>query len=179
MHTTTIASRSWRGPAFVLAAFMMTMFLSAAWAAPAVQQPAETPVRADAGKETPPPPKPGAKAANATPVMVELEGTDTIGAKLAFQLKETFNAGSMFTVTAKDTPKIRILIATEPEFASRPAVGSAYSVIWTYYINATSFSSYLASEVGTVDADGVNDLAARLAERTSGIMAKYAYIFEK
>ncbi len=178
MHTPTIASQLWRGPAFVLAAFMMTLFLSAAWAAPAVQQPAETPVRADS-KETPPPPKPGTKAANATPVMVELEGTDTIGAKLAFQLKETFNGGSMFAVTAKDTPKIRILITTEPEFASRPSVGSAYSVIWTYYINSASFSSYLASEVGTVDADGVNDLAARLAERTSGIMAKYAYIFDK
>lgn len=113
-----------------------------------------------------------------TPVFVELEGTDTIGAKLSMQLQEMFNSGTLFTLTAKDEPKIRILISTKPEFTSRPGVGSAYSVIWLYHERSTAFTSYLASEVGVVSADEVPALAMRIAERTTGLAAKYSYIFK-
>ncbi|WP_051258045.1 hypothetical protein [Desulfovibrio cuneatus] len=113
-----------------------------------------------------------------TPVFVELEGTDTIGAKLSMQLQEMFNSGTLFTLTAKDEPKIRILISTKPEFTSRPGVGSAYSVIWLYHERSTAFTSYLASEVGVVSLDEVPALAMRIAERTTGLAAKYSYIFK-
>jgi hypothetical protein len=117
--------------------------------------------------------------AGATPVEVELEGTDTLGAKLAFQLKELLNSGTLFVLTSQDTPKIRILLATATEFPSRPEAGSVYSAIWLYYERPTSFNSYLAREVGVIVPGGAEDLAVRLAERTAGIAAKYAYIFEK
>jgi hypothetical protein len=117
--------------------------------------------------------------AGATPVEVELEGTDALGAKLAFQLKDLLNSGTLFLLSSQDVPKIRILLATAAEFPSRPEVGSVYSAIWLYYEKPTSFNSYLAREVGVITPAGAEDLAARLAERTAGIAAKYAYIFEK
>ena len=117
--------------------------------------------------------------AGATPVEVELEGTDSLGSKLALQLKEVLNSGTLFTLTSNDTPKIRILLSTVSEFPSRPEVGSAYSVVWLYYEKPTSFNSYLARETGVISPAGVEDLAIRLADRTAGIAAKYAYIFDK
>ena len=62
-----------------------------------------------------------------TPVAVEYEGNDSIGSRLATRVKETLNSSNLFSLTDKDAPKIRILIATVPEFKDRPGVGSAYS----------------------------------------------------
>ena len=117
--------------------------------------------------------------ADATPVAVELEGTDTLGAKLSFQLKEVFNSGTLFALNDKDTPKLVVFISTTSEFPSRPEVGSAYSVVWVYSERSSVLSNYLAHEVGVVTPEGVADLAARLAERTSGLAAKHSYIFSK
>ena len=121
---------------------------------------------------------PAAPKSAPLPVAVELEGTDTIGAKLAFQLKESFNGSSLFTLTDKEQPKIKLLISTAPEFSERPAVGSAYVVVWVYYERSTAFASLLTREVGTVTLDDVPALVTRLVERTSGLGARYGYLFE-
>ena len=42
---------------------------------------------------------------------------------LATRVKETLNSSNLFSLTDKDTPKIRILIATQPEFKDRPGRG--------------------------------------------------------
>ncbi len=112
------------------------------------------------------------------PVAVELEGTDTVGAKISFQLKEAFNTSSLFTLTDKEQPKVKLLISSVSEFSERPAVGSAYSVTWVYYERSTSFASLLTREVGTVTEADVPALVARLVERTSGIGTRYSYLFE-
>ncbi len=49
-----------------------------------------------------------------TPVAVEFEGNDSIGSRLATRVKETLNSSNLFSLSDKDTPKIRILIATKP-----------------------------------------------------------------
>lgn len=115
---------------------------------------------------------------NAVAVYVELQGTDTIGSKLAYQLRERFNTSSQFLLTDKDQPKLQIIVATTPEFASRPEVGSAYSVTWLYYASTRSYSSYLTLEVGTVSGDAVEGLVDRLVEHTTGIAAKYSHLLE-
>ena len=117
--------------------------------------------------------------AGATPVEVELDGTDSLGAKLSFQLKEMLNSGTLFNLTSAETPKIRVLLSTVSEFSTRPEAGSAYTAVWLYYEKPTSFNSYLAHETGVITPGGVEDLAAHLAERTAGVAAKYSYIFEK
>ncbi len=118
------------------------------------------------------------KSDRRTPVFVEHSGTDSIGAKLSYQLKELFNAGSMFTLTEKDTPKIRVLISTAPEFAERPAIGSVYAVVWVFSQSDGTLRHYLEREVGVVSAEDVPGLVSKLAERTDGIAAKYSYLFQ-
>ena len=114
-----------------------------------------------------------------TAVLVEHEGTDTLGAKLAFQLKETFNTSSLFTLTGKDGPKIKVYLSTAAEFPARPHIASAYSVVWAFSQADGTLSFLLAHDVGFVFAEELGGLVAKLAERTDGIAAKYAYLFAK
>ena len=120
-----------------------------------------------------------AMKAGATPITVEHEGNDTLGAKLAVQLKEIFNIGTLFALDNNDIPKLQMIISTAPEFPSRPAVGSVYSVIWVYSERANVLSNYLAHEVGILTPEDLDGLASRLASRTAGIAARHSYIFNK
>ena len=113
-----------------------------------------------------------------TPVAVEMEGTDSIGARLATRLKETFNASNLFTLNSKDTPKLRVLIATAPEFPSRPSVGSAYSIVWLFSQSEGTLRHFLMHETGVVSAEDVDALAAKIAERTDGLAVRYGYLFQ-
>lgn len=74
--------------------------------------------------------KPAKVDARSTPVWVELEGTDSIGARLGMRLKEAFNGSNLFSLTDKDMPKMRLLVSTQSEFPGRPGVGSVYSICW-------------------------------------------------
>ena len=89
---------------------------------------ADAPAKTDAAI----PDKPTRITERNTPVAVEYEGNDSIGSRLATRVKETLNSSNLFSLTDKDTPKIRILIATQPEFKDRPGVGSAYAVVWVF-----------------------------------------------
>lgn len=117
--------------------------------------------------------------ADATPIAVEHEGTDTLGAKLAYRLKEQFNAGTLFALHDKDAPKLQMLISSASEFPSRPGVGSVYTVIWLYSERSTVLPNYLAHESGVLTPDSLAELADKLAARTAGLAAKHSYIFSK
>ena len=117
--------------------------------------------------------------ADATPIAVVHEGTDTLGSKLAYQTKEIFNSGTLFDLNDKDVPKLQMIITTASEFPSRPGVGSVYSVVWVYSERASVLSNYLAHESGIVSSDNLSDLADKLAARTSGLAAKHSYIFNR
>lgn len=113
-----------------------------------------------------------------TPVAVEYEGTDTIGSRLSTRVKEVLNSSNLFTLNEKDMPKIRILIATTPEFPTRPGVGSAYSVVWLFSQSESILRHFLAREVGVLTPDEVNDLAAKIVERTDALAVRYGYLFQ-
>lgn len=112
-----------------------------------------------------------------SPVMVEFEGVDSIGSRLATRLKELFNASNLFQLEGDDVPKFRIVISSVPEFESRPNIGSAYSVVWLFSLSDATLRHYLSVHVGVVSGDDVNDLAAKLVEKTDTIAMKYAYLF--
>jgi|GEM_PF-1401434 len=120
-----------------------------------------------------------AMKADATPVAVEHEGVDTLGAKLVMQLKEIFNTGTLLALNNNDVPKLQMIVSTAPEFPSRPAVGSVYSVIWIYSERSNVLGNLLAHESGIVTPEDLDGLAARLASRTAGLAAKHSYIFKK
>ena len=115
--------------------------------------------------------------AGATPIAVLHEGTDNLGAKLSYQLKEIFNSGTMFALNDKDEPKLQMIVSTVSEFPSRPGVGSIYCVVWAYSERPTALSSYLAQEVGVITPENLAELADKLAARTTGLAAKHSYIF--
>jgi hypothetical protein len=115
--------------------------------------------------------------AGATPIAILHEGTDNLGAKLSYQLKETVNAGTLFALNDKDEPKLQIMLSTAPEFPSRPGVGSLYCIVWAYSERPTVLSSYLAQEVGIITRENLGELADKLISRTSGLVAKHSYIF--
>lgn len=115
---------------------------------------------------------------NATPVAVVHDNVDQLGTRLAYQLKEIFNASSQFTLTAKDEAKIKLIVSTKPEFPSRPLVGSVYSVVWIFSAGENVLTHYLASEAGIVDAADVAAAAEALAGRTTAVADQYAYLFE-
>ena len=111
------------------------------------------------------------------PVFIEFQGNDSIGSMLSTRLKESFNTSNLFTLEGKDVPKFRILISTVPEFKTRPSVGSAYSVVWLFSLSDETLRHYLAMDVGVLSADEVNDLAAKLVEKTDSLATRYAYLF--
>lgn len=129
-------------------------------------------------KDTAIPNKPTRITERNTPVAVEYEGNDSIGSRLATRVKETLNSSNLFSLTDKDTPKIRILISTVPEFRDRPGVGSAYSVVWVFSQSETILRHYLTRQVGVLTPEDVNELAAKLVEETDSLATRYGYLFQ-
>jgi len=113
-----------------------------------------------------------------TPVAVEYEGNDSIGAALSMSLKERFNTSSLFSLSEKDIPKIRLLLATVPEFPSRPGIGSAYSAVWVFSQSESTLRHFLQTEVGVITQNEVQELSAKLIEITDRLAVKYSYLFQ-
>jgi hypothetical protein len=109
---------------------------------------------------------------------VELEGTDSIGARLGMRLKEAFNGSNLFSLTDKDMPKMRLLVSTQSEFPGRPGVGSVYSICWTFTQGEGYLGYLLAREVGTLTYEEIDALVNRLVERTDGLSVKYSNLWK-
>ena len=74
-------------------------------------------------------------------------------------------------------PSSECLFPSAPEFETRPQIGSAYSVVWLFSLSDATLRHYLSMEVGVVSGDDVNDLAAKIVEKTDTVAMKYAYLF--
>ena len=116
-----------------------------------------------------------------TLISVMLDGTDSLGARLSTRLKERFNQSSLFRLNPemdKDTPELRLLLNTAPEFPGRPSVGSVYGVCWVFSQGKGYLGYLLGREVGTVNSDDMDALVDKLVERTDGIAAKYSNLWK-
>ena len=158
----------------ILSLLLLASLICPAQAALAAPAPSGQPQPA-----APTPDKPAQVNARVTPISVELEGTDSTGSRLGMRLKEAFNASNLFLLTEKDAPKMRLLVTTQPEFPGRPAVGSVYSLCWTFSQGQGYLAFLLGREVGTVSPEEIDGLVARIVERTDGLGVKYADLFKK
>lgn len=116
-----------------------------------------------------------------TAIRVEVDGTDSLGARLSTKLKERFNQSSLFTLSGdeeKDTPELRLLLKTSPEFPGRPSLGSVYGICWVLSSGKGYLGYLLGRELGTVTAEDMDALVDKLVERTDGIAAKYANLLK-
>ncbi|MBD5608353.1 MAG: hypothetical protein HDQ93_05825, partial [Desulfovibrio sp.] len=106
--------------------------------------------------QTPPPGNPAMdnpqrNVDRSTSISVINDGSDTIGARLATRLRERFNQSSLFKLNSeddKDSPELRLLLTTAPEFPSRPSVGSIYGICWVFSQGKGYLSFLLAREIG-------------------------------
>lgn len=125
--------------------------------------------------------EPLAVSNRATSICVITEGTDSLGARLATRLKERFNQSSLFRLTSEDEnegPELRLLLTTQPEFPSRPGLGSIYGVCWVFRQGKGYLGYLLAREIGAITPDEVDGLVDKLVERTDGIAAKYSNLWK-
>lgn len=65
--------------------------------------------------------KPAKTDSRVTVVSVTLDGSDSVGARLGMKLKEAFNSSNLFSLSEADSPKLRILVDTNPNFPAVPA----------------------------------------------------------
>ena len=114
-----------------------------------------------------------------TRVMIVHEGSDVVGTKLAFHLKNVFNTSSLFTLTETKGSRLKVYLSSVAEFPSRPGIASAYSVVWAFSQSEGTLDFLLARDVGLVSPDDVDALVTKIAERTDGLAARYAYLFTK
>ncbi|MDO5536360.1 MAG: hypothetical protein Q4F72_02355 [Desulfovibrionaceae bacterium] len=133
----------------------------------------------EAAAGSPVPDAPAKVAARVTAVTVQLEGNDSIGARLGTALKEQFNTSSLFRLTSRDEAKLVLIVTTAPEFPSRPSVGSVYSVIWGFSQADGYLYLLLDKQVGTVAGDEIDALVPRLVEKTDGLSVKYSSLWKK
>ncbi len=163
-----------------LSAMLCILFFAVAGVCAAQQ--AATPPAADqqkaVAKEIPDKPTAVRSKPTVIPVIVEQTGEDTVGGRLAYHLKELFSKSALFTVTAKDEKKIKLLLDTQVEFQGRPSTSSIYSAVWVYSENEGTLKYYLASEAGLVHGISVKDTAEILANKTHEVFTRYSYLFE-
>ena len=140
---------------------------------------AATPAAPQAGKPVQDKPEKGVD--RVTLISVQIEGDDSIGARLSTKLKERFNQSNLFTLNAdeeRDAPELRLLLSTAPEFKDRPNVGSVYSVCWVFSQGKGYLGYLLAREVGTINYDDLDAKVDKLVERTDAIAAKYGNLWK-
>ncbi len=140
---------------------IMSCFFFASYAVAQEQEIADTPIDA---------------VDRSTPITIEHEGNDSLGAALALALKERLNASNLFTLEDMDTPKFRILLSTTPEFEDRPYVGSAYAAVWVFSQSEANLRHYISREVGVFTPEDISELATKLIEKTDGLAVRYSYL---
>ena len=166
---------------FFLALLTMSLaYAGACLAAPAVESPPPSPVAAPgaAKKEIPDKPAAPKQIETRTPVFVEHHGSDNVGGRLAYHLKETMEKSALFRLTSKDEKKLKAILFSKDEFNGRPNMSSIYTVVWAYSENEGTLKYYLASDVGLVHAASVKEEAEALAGRTHEVLSSYGYLFE-
>ncbi len=113
-----------------------------------------------------------------TPISIVHEGTDDLGIRFAMRLKSELNQSSLFTLEeGRSKPKISLILTTISEFKDRPAMGSAYALVWVFVHDANTLQYYLDQEVGVFTANEIDGLVAKIMDRADGFAVLYNYLF--
>lgn len=110
------------------------------------------------------------------PVVVDFEGEDALGQRLAFELREAFRAASGFRLAGAGDKGLRLRLRAVPEFKDRPNLGSIYAVSWLFSEGGNVLSYFLDSGLGVVDEGSLKREAQNLAARTDEISGRFAYL---
>lgn len=158
-------------------AMSLALALTIAVAVPALAQtktpaPQAAPAAADTGGK-----KNDAPAGRKTPVAIEHDDNDTVGARLAYRLKELLGRSSLMQPTNKDEKKIVLVLKTKEEFPGRSGLSSIYSISWLFSSKEGALKYFLTSEAGIVDSADIDQTAEMLLGKTDKLANTYAYLF--
>ena len=142
------------------------------------EPPATTPAAPAPMKEIPDRPSEARRQEQKIVISVEHEGSDNVGGRLAYHLKELFERSSLFTLSTRDERKLKVILRTVEEFPGRPNMSSAYALVLVYSETEGTLKYLLHSEVGMVHSASVKEDAELLAGKAHEIYSKYAYLFE-
>ncbi|QJT10569.1 hypothetical protein [Oceanidesulfovibrio marinus] len=123
-------------------------------------------------------PAPTKTSRRGTPVTVQHDGEDELGARLALKLKETLNSSSLFDVSDKDEKKLKVIIKTMREFEGRPNSSSIYSLVWVYSESEATLKYFLDTQIGLINEGELESTAEAIAAATEKVGARYSYLFE-
>ncbi len=160
-------------PLFRASLFVLALTLAACGTA--LAQDKAAPQAAPAPADTPQ--KKTDAPARKTPVAIEHEDTDPVGARLAYHIKELLGRSSLMQPTAKDEKKLVLVLKTKEEFPGRPNAGSIYSVSWLFSSKEGALKYFLTSEAGVVDASGIDQAAEAILGKTDKLASTYGYLF--
>jgi hypothetical protein len=133
-------------------------------------QPRPTPAESNAAMET--------EKTAGIPVLVEHEGTDPVGMRLAMHLKEFFQKSSLFRLAGTDEKHLSLRLVTREQFQGRPFLGSSYVLVWRYVESKEVLAYYLSDRLGFVDGDVVAQEAEVLAAETDKVKGRFGYLLE-
>jgi hypothetical protein len=112
------------------------------------------------------------------PVLVEHDGTDPVGLRLAFHLNETFQKSDLFRLAKPEEKHFNLRLVTREQFRDRPYFGSVYVLVWRYVESKEVLAHHLGEHLGFVDADIVEQEAEVIAAKTDRIRGRYGYLLE-
>ncbi len=112
------------------------------------------------------------------PVLIEHEGTDPVGLRLAFHLKETFQKSSLFRLAGAEEKHFSLRLVTREQFRDRPYLGSVYALVWRYVESREVLAYFLGERLGFADADAVAQEAEVIAAETDRVKGRYGYLLE-
>ncbi len=143
-----------------------------------VEQPTAQPIQVPAEEESVAEPTLEAVKEQGIPVLVEHQGTDPVGMRLALHLKETFQKSALFRLAEPDEKHLSLRLVTRPQFTERPYLGSAYVLVWRYVESREVLAYFLGDRLGFVDADVVAQEAEVLVAETDRVKGRYGYLLE-
>lgn len=162
----------WSMPCRFLVLASLFLFLAVpGWSA---DQPAAQP------KQAPPDQEQGLGGENKVglPVLVEHDGTDPVGLRLAFHLKETFQKSGLFRLAGPEERHFSLRLVTREQFKDRPYLGSVYALVWRYVESREVLAYALGERLGFVDADVVAQEAEVIAAETDRVRGRYRYLLD-
>lgn len=160
-----------RALSLALALTILTAALPA-MAQTAAPAPQAAPAPADAA-----PAKKNEAAGRKTPVAIEHDDNDPVGARLAYRLKELLGRSSLMQPSNKDEKKIVLVLKTKEEFPGRAGLSAIYSASWLFSSKEGALKYFLTSEAGIVDNADIDQIAETLLGKTDKLVGTYGYLF--
>ncbi len=112
------------------------------------------------------------------PLAIKAYGTDPLGQKLAFLLKENFNKSSFFIPAGKKEKRIILRVDTLNEFSGRPGLSSVYVFTWLFSESEETIPYFLENVIGTLRASEMEECVQKILVQTTSLMEKFDYLLQ-